>query len=91
MPTAREKADEPLPPTTGSRIADPEGKHLEVCRIQLAAVVEQRDACREWVEWCCREWEHRRHQDWPPALLSAAHALKIISENGAAQPPETTP
>ena len=64
-----------------SRLPDPEGKHLEICRLQLADVVEQLDAAKDWVAWSAREWEHRRHADWPSTLLTAARALKIIPEN----------
>lgn len=44
---------EALPPTAGSAslIADPEGKHLAVCRLQLASVVKERD---ELAGYLCR-------------------------------------
>jgi len=52
----------------------------------IQEVETERDAAKEWVEWSAKEWAHRRHQDWPSTLLTAARALKIIPENAGILP-----
>lgn len=83
---AKEEAEARRSAAASSRIADPEGKHLEICRLQLAATVERLEACREWVQWCSHEWSHRRVEDWPPKLIAAARAVKLIPENDKIHP-----
>ena len=66
---------------------------VEACCEEIKAELRrERDACRPWVEWCAKEWEHRGYAHWPAALLSAARALKIIPKNdkNAGDPPTRT-
>jgi hypothetical protein len=67
-----------------SRIADPEGKHLEVCRLQLAAVVKQRDKLAEALRpfTTLNPKSPRVWKFWDGFVTKARDALKgIHSEN----------
>jgi hypothetical protein len=80
---SKKKAERPSDAAASSRSSETDNDtEAELAAWELLREVRQeRDAAKEWVKWSAREWEHRRHADWPSTLLAAARALKIIPEN----------
>ena len=77
----------PLDETTCSRIADPEGKHLEICRIQLARTVKQRDELAAMIERFAEDIDGQGDEIWAKQLR--LHVREIYSENAIAVAPPT--
>lgn len=76
---AKEQAEARRSAATCSRIADPEGKHLEVCRLQLAAVVRQRDQLAALIEREAKDIDASGDEIAAKQLRRAVR--EILSEN----------
>jgi len=70
-------------PPACSRIADPEGKHLEILRLQLATTVMERDQARDKIKRAANALKH--HHMARPGI---AAIVQLLTENSKDPRPE---
>lgn len=69
-------ASGPLDAAACSRLPDPDGKHLEICRLQLAKMVMEREQARDKIKRAANALKH--HHMARPGI---AAIVQLLTEN----------